>query len=258
MPHNRKEEHLNQFSKKGSMTVEASFVLPIFLFAALTILFMNKLILYEEQVQWAFTRTAREVSVEYAALDKPFVISPEYLMGKMNLYLKENGLIVSTARSRFDPETNEIDLIADYEVTVPFPVVGRKHFRFTEQVHTRAFTGVTTRQDGGGTNEDTIVYVTKTGNVYHRSLSCTYLKLHISQVKYGDLTYLRSESGGKYYHCESCCRGKEFGAEEEVFICSYGDRFHSYRTCKNIKRSIQEVLLSEAGNRLPCSKCGKG
>lgn len=239
------------------MTVEASLVLPVFLFAALSILSINKLILYEEQVQWALTRTAREVSVEYASMDKSFVLSPAYLMGKMNLHLKEDGLIVSMVRSRFEPETNGIDLIADYEVAVPFPVVGRGRFHFTEQVHTRAFTGVTTRQGGGGKNEDTIVYVTKTGNVYHRSLSCTYLKLHISQVKYGDLKYLRSEGGGKYYDCENCCRGRKFRMEEDVFICSYGDRFHSYRTCKNIKRSIQEMLLSEVGSRLPCSKCGK-
>jgi len=248
---------LRQYNKKGSMTVEASLVLPIFLFAALSVLSINKLILYEEQVQWALARTAREASVEYAALDKSLVLSPAYLMGKMNLYLNEDGLIVSMARSRFESETNEIDLIADYEATVPFPVLSRRRFHCTERVHTRAFTGVTTRQGGGGENEDMVVYVTKTGKVYHRSLSCTYLKLHISQVKYGDLTYLRSESGGKYYNCESCCRGMKFRTEDDVFICSYGDRFHSYRTCKNMKRSIQEILLSEAGSRLPCSRCGK-
>lgn len=243
--------------KKASMTVEASLVLPIFLFAALSILSFNKLILYEEQVQWALARVAREASVEYAAMDKSFVISPAYLTGKMNLYLKGDELSVSMMRSKFEPETDEMDLIADFEVEAPFPIVFKRNFHFTEQIHTRAFTGVKTRRDGADGDKDTVVYVTKTGNVYHRSLSCTYLKLHISQVRYGELAHLRSESGGKYYECGSCCQGVSFGAGDNVFICSYGDRFHSCRTCRNLKRSIREVPLSEAAGRLPCSKCGK-
>lgn len=240
---------------KGSMTVEAALVFPIFLFAALSILYINKLILYEEQVQWALARVAREASVEYAASDKSVVLDQVYLTGKMYVYLEGKGLMVSMLRSRLNPETDELNLIADYEVSIPFPVVSRK-FHFTEQVCTRAFTGVATRLEGETEDEDTIVYITKTGKVYHKSLSCTYLKLHISQVKYEDLEYLRSDSGGKYYACEGCCRGKGFRAGDDVFVCSYGDRFHSGRACKNIKRSIQEIPLSEAGGRLPCSKCG--
>lgn len=237
--------------------MEAALVLPVFLFAALSILFINKLILYEEEVQWALTRTAREASVEYAVLGKEAVMNQAYLTGKMNLYLEEDAPLVSMLRSRFDPETDEMDLIADYQAIIPFPIVSSKRFYFTEQIHTRAFTGVMTRLDGGDENGDVIVYITKTGKVYHRTLSCTYLTLSISQVKYGDLEYLRSEGGAKYYACESCCHSRTFVADENVFVCNYGNRFHSYRTCKNIKRSIQEIKLSEAGSRLPCSKCGK-
>ena len=240
----------------GSLTVEAALVLPIFLFSALSIMYINKLILYEEKVQWALTRVAREASVEYAAVGDSLVVNPVYLTAKMKRYVDEDGLLVQMFRSRFDPKTDELDLIADYHITIPFPIPVQRKISFTEQIHTRAFTGVETRLEESEEGE-TIVYIAKTGTVYHRKLSCTYLTLSISQVNYGDLVHLRSEGGGKYYACKSCCRGKECSGGQSVFICNYGDRFHSYRACKKIKRSIQEIKLSEAGGRLPCSKCGK-
>lgn len=243
---------------RGSLTVEAALVLPIFLFAALSIVYMNRLILYEEKVQWALNRVAREASVEYAALGNSYVTNPLYLTGKMKQYVKEDGLSVSLLRSRFDTENDEWRLVADCRVTVPFPMVAAGWATFTEQVSTRAFTGVDTRSKAAGGVDDAAVYVTKTGTVYHRRLSCPYLTLSISEVKYGDLEYVRGADGGKYYACEACGRGNVFRPEENVFICNYGDRFHTSRACKNIRRSIQEIRISEAGGRLPCSKCAKG
>lgn len=244
--------------QRGSLTVEASLVLPIFVFAALSVVYISQLILYEEKVQWALTRVAREASAEYGAWRKEVTMNPAYLTGKLRMYLDEDKLFVSLLRSRFDPETDEMQLIADYQLTVPFPVPAARRLVFTEQVYTRAFTGVETRLDGEDTDDDSvIVYITKTGTVYHRKLSCTYLTLSISRVKYSDLEYMRSENGAKYYACDSCCKGRTFGEEEDVFICNYGDRFHSFQTCKNLKRSVQEIRLSEVGDRLPCSKCGK-
>lgn len=248
---------MHEDKKSGSMTVEAALVLPIFLFAALSILYINKLILYEEKVQWALNRVAREASVEYAAHEKSFSVSSAYLMAKMNQYVKEDGLFVSMLRSQFDDETDELKLVADCQVKIPFPTVLKKRIAFTEQVLTRAFTGVKTRLETEDSELDTIVYITKTGTVYHRQLSCPYLTLSISEIKYGDLEYVRSADGGKYYACESCSKGIDFRADENVIICNYGDRFHRSRTCKKIKRSIQEICISDVGGRLPCSKCGK-
>lgn len=244
--------------QRGSLTVEASLALPIFVFAALSVLYISQMILYGEKVQWAMTRVAREASAEYAAWQKDITMNPAYLTGKLRMYLDDDKLFVSLLRSRFDKNTDELALVADYELTVPFPVPAARRFVFTQQIHTRAFTGVETRLDHQETDDESvIVYITKTGTVYHRELSCTYLKLSISRVKYGDLEHMRSENGAKYYACSSCSRGRTFGKDEDVFICNYGDRFHSFRSCKNIKRSVQEIRLSEVGGRLPCSKCGK-
>lgn len=233
--------------------MEASLVFPVFIFAALSVIYICKLLLYEDEVQWALVRTGREVSVEYAVSGKSAVTDPLYLTMKMNRYIQEE-ISVSMLRSRFNEVTKDIVLVADYSISLPFPILHRFPFHFTEKFHTRTFSGVNTRAEGDLQDKDTLVYVTETGKVYHRTLECTYLKLSISQVKYGDLEYLRGEDGGKYYACERC-GGGVFQKEQHVFVCNFGNRFHSSRACQKLTRNIRQIKLSEAGRRLPCSKC---
>lgn len=242
--------------KKASLTVEASLVLPIFIFATMSIIYISQLLLLEEEVQWALVRTGKEISVEYAVNPNEVVINSIYITAKMNRYV-ESDIKVSMLRSEFDKESGEITLIADYRAKIPFPIISSKSFFFTEKYRTRVFCGVKTRLEKEE-QKNVTVYVTKSGRVYHKSLECTYLKPSISQVKYEDLKYLRSEDGSKYYNCESCCSEKIFTEESKVYICDFGNRFHSNRICKKIKRDIEEISILEVGERLPCSKCGKG
>ena len=65
-----------------------------------------------------------------------------------------------------------------------------------------------------------------------------------------------SSSDGKYKICERCCHGITPQDGEEVYITIYGDRYHKSRTCSGLKRTIREIMLSQVGNRAPCSKCG--
>ncbi len=242
--------------KKASLTVEAALVLPIFLFAMLSFLYIIRVLFYEEEVQWALNQAGREVSVEYALTEKEAVINPVYLTGKMKLHLQGSQLLPGMFHSVFDEEKKDIYLVADYRVKIPFPIFGKESFYIVQQCHTRAFTGVETRL-GEREKDDRTVYITKSGSVYHTTMECTYLALSISQVKYQDIEGLRSTEGGKYYPCEGCCRGKAFSEDADVFICNYGDRFHRSRNCSKIRRSIQEITLAQAGNRHPCSKCGE-
>lgn len=240
-------------SNRGSLTVEASLVFPVFIFAVLSIIYICRLLLIEDEVQWALVRTGREVSVEYAVSGKSAVTTPMYLTVKMKQYMQED-IPVSMLRSKFHEESKDIELVADYNINLPFPILHRFPFHFTEKFHTRTFSGVNTRAEGDVQEGDIPVYVTETGKVYHKTLECSYLKLSISQVKYGDLEYLRGEDGGKYYACERC-GGGVFQKEQEVFVCNFGNRFHSSRGCQKLTRNIRQIKISEAGGRLPCSKC---
>jgi hypothetical protein len=145
-------------------------------------------------------------------------------------------------------------LIAGFRVKTPFSIFSLGSYQFRQRVHTRAFTGVERREKEN--EKDCVVYLTETGTVYHRSLDCSYLKLTISKVLYRDLVNLRNSSGGKYKICERCCHGITPQDGEEVYITIYGDRYHKSRTCSGLKRTIREIMLSQVGNRAPCSKCG--
>lgn len=237
------------------MTVEATLVLPIFLFAMILISYLGLLAKCQDEVQWAMTRVAREASAEYGASGSTVLEGRAYYQTKLNSYLEVKGLAVSLLESRLFQENDEIDLIAVYQVKLPFHLLPDGTCRFRQRVHTRAFTGVEQRTEKEE-QEGTVVYVTETGRVYHRRRDCTYLKLSISQMKYADISNLRNESGGKYKSCERCVRDTELSAGREVWITNFGDRYHITRSCSGIKRSIKEITLSKAGKRTPCSKCG--
>ncbi len=241
--------------RRGSLTVEAALVLPLFLFAMLLVGYLGMMIRCQDEVQWALTRTAREAAVEYAASGSRASASKPACLLKLNRYLGGGGLPVSLSDSRLLTRGDEIDLVAEYQVKLPFHLLPMKSVKFRQRVRTRAFTGVESRAGQGGGGNVT-VYITATGRVYHRDRKCPYLKLTISQVKYSDLPALRNEGGSIYRPCEKCSEGKIFLDGQAVWVTNYGDRFHSAKTCGNIRRDIQKVKLSEAGGRTPCSKCG--
>lgn len=237
------------------MTVEAALVLPVFLFAMLLIAYLGMLVQCQDEVQWALTRVAREASAEYGATQNRALANRAYYQTKLNLYMKESGVGISLLDSSILQNNDEIDLIAVYQVKLPFRLLRTSACRFRQRVHTRAFTGVRCREDKDA-QSSVIVYVTETGKVYHRRRDCTYLRLSISQVRYEDIGDLRNEGGGRYKACERCVGKKKLIGHHPVWVTNYGDRYHASRSCSGIKRSIKEIELSKAGKRTPCSKCG--
>lgn len=250
----------------ASLTVEASLVLPIFLFAVLTICYMGLLAKTQDEVRHAMTRIVSEASAEAGVLREAteddsgetgsadLLSSPLYYRGKLELYMGGTSLTTNLLGSSFLENNDEIDMIVTYTADIPFSILGFYHPLFRERVHSRAFVGVDTRV-GKEEEEDVIVYVTPTGRVYHRNKNCTYLKLSVSQVLYGDIAGMRNEGGGKYYPC-SRCAGGVMDPDAKVYVTNFGDRFHVSRACSEIKRTIEEIHLSQVGSRSPCSKCG--
>lgn len=242
--------------RQASLTVEASLVLPIFLYAMLFIAYIGQLVICQDAVQWALTRIAREASAEYGATHSELLKSSLYYQTKFAAYMKGQGLTVSFGESRLLQKEDEIDLVVTYRMETPLPMFSIHTISMRQRVHTRAFTGVK-RRGKEERHTDKIVYITETGRVYHCDIECTYLKLSISQIRYGDLVTKRNESGGKYKPCEKCGSSKDKTENMPVWITNYGDRYHTTASCSGLKRHIKEIPLSEAGGRPPCSKCGK-
>ena len=226
--------------ENGSMTVEASICLPVFLFAMILIGYLGQMIRCQDEVQSALSRVAREAAAEYGMSKSNTIKSQAYYLAKMSLYLEGSAGKITFFQSRLLKENDEIDLIAGFRVKTPFSIF--------------SLGGVERREKEN--EKDCVVYLTETGTVYHRSLDCSYLKLTISKVLYRDLANLRNSSGGKYKMCERCCHGITPQDGEEVYITIYGDCYHKSHACSGLKRTIREIMLSQVGNRAPCSKCG--
>lgn len=241
--------------KQASLTVEASFVLPIFLFAMMLISYIGQLIACQDEVQQVLTRIAREASAEYGTTKNSIFTNQLYYKAKFVSYMKGEGLLVSFSESTLLEKNDEIDLVVTYTMKTPFSSIFHDSIRMRQRVHTRAFTGVEKR---GYANEQAnkTVYITPTGRVYHEDLECTYLKLSISKIFFSDLERKRNESGGKYKECEKCGRGNDISATSPIWITNYGDRYHRTKSCSGLKRTIQKMDLSQVGNRTACSKCG--
>lgn len=78
---------------KGSLTLEASLVLTVFLFAIFSLLYFVKIIYIHEQIQFAISEAAEEMSVGAYILDKTEILDLQqetYLKAKGNLENLEN------------------------------------------------------------------------------------------------------------------------------------------------------------------------
>ena len=243
--------------QRASMTVEAAFVLPIFLFAMLLLAYLAQMAKCQDSVQWALTRVAREASAEYGATKNKLLLNKAYYSMKLAGYLDTSALSISLLQSHICEDGDEMDFVADYRMELPFRLLTKSSCSFRARVHTRAFTGVMERGKQSEETGEQDVYITETGRVYHISLSCTYLKLSISQMKFSDIGQLRNEGGGKYKPCEKCCKENEPPGKADVWITNFGDRYHISRSCSGLKRTIKKIKRSEAGSRTPCSKCGQ-
>lgn len=268
---------------KGSITVEASLVFPIFIFAVTAFLYFFQIMLVQENIQHAITETgkyASEVAFIYERVskspEKPYdgvvqIMDGVLMKVKMKEFLEENiidnsciiggmnGVIMSF--SSFLEENDTIDIIAVYQFKIPIPIISIKRIPMVQRVKVRAFTGYKpvdsqgNENEGSGEGEDRIVYITQTGTVYHYTKECSHIKLDIRQLKYLLVEQERNNSGGKYYPCEQCIGKLSISNEEVVYITTFGNRYHNQLSCSGLKRTIIEIPLSKTEGKAPCSRC---
>lgn len=160
-------------SKKGSLTVEASLILPFFLLILLSFFSFFE--------QYAI---AAELKTEAAAEAKKVGI----LMGSVQENDSGDVTICKSARLE-NPWIN------------PF---GTKN-HVTQSAVCRAWIGFTELE-----TEEAYVYATPEGSVYHLYGDCTHLNLSIQRVSFAKACSAKNEYGEKYRACELC--GEASGA----------------------------------------------
>ncbi len=264
---------------EGSMTVEAAFVLPLFIFFFVNIMMLFNITQIQSELEAALHQAGSELSIR--AFDLRFGESAlggegskglESIAGAGGVLLARQDMKrtvgeridksivsggfdgISFLQSKVLLNGDIIDLVLDYKVHPIIPVIGFTEIPVEGRYYGHAWTGYDI--SGGFAAEDEgeeMVYVTEYGEVYHRDIDCVHLSVRVTSVDYRELSGLRNRSGARYYPCEYC--GGHVGAGN-VFITEYGNRYHSSASCKGLSRKIYTIPISEVGTRRPCSACG--
>lgn len=296
-------EKENCILDQGSITVEASLVLPIFILAVVCFFFFFQIILVQETMQSALERTAKyaaEWTYAKTYLPEDEKTEEEEKPGdgrqdgkkqegeNKDRYSGEDLLSTVLLRGVFERnlntelvdasclkggvkgilflsnqlETSEmIHMTISYRFRIPISMFGLRDIPSLQAVDVMPFVGFLGTGSGEKTGSDEekeeYVYVTPTGTVYHKSASCSYIKINLSSTTLESVGGLRNSSGGKYYPCESCMKHGEQSGGGILFVTPDGERYHNSVSCSKITRTVKEIPLSEVGGRSPCSRCCK-
>lgn len=245
---------------RGSFTVEAALVVPIFLLALLVFLGFFPLLLIQTQVNAALQYTARIMAVSYQDEEEEgSIVSLAEGILLFRSYLGEHGLsedflengVNSISLANTDLSGEYVQLVANYEVELPTGFWGIDSLPVEQCVSAKKWTGAGSDSSDGEADTE-YVYITPTGSVYHTTTSCPYLSLSTRSVSYSSLSSLRNSNGHSYSAC-SCYSG-----ENIVYVTNYGTLYHGSLSCSYLKRTIYKVKLDAVGDRSACSKCGGG
>lgn len=246
---------------EASYMVELAVVLPFFAGFMVVLLFFFQMLVVQQEIGNALLATGRELSVLYCEEEEN---SGEVLMAKALLLknLEENSVTeqfvkggkmgIWLGNSQFSGEY--INLQADYRIGLPIGLFGSEGIHFTQRLKCRKWIG---NQRNLESSQEEIVYITPSGEVYHRNRNCSFIQVSVSCIKGSEVENLRNRKGGKYYACLQCMKNKN-PHNMMVYVTAYGDCFHSGRNCNSIKRRVFAVHLTKVKNRSACSKCGRG
>ncbi len=255
IPNTAHAKALQCVCRKASFTVEAAFVLPLFLFAAVVVLGLFPMLQIQVQVNAGLQYAARMMAVSWQdSEDDLEVLSLAAGEVLFRTYMREHGYeesvlkygLASISLLGSDLSGDYVTLSANYQVQLPVSFWNLSSLPVEQCVSMKKWTGAAQNENDG---EDAYVYITPTGTAYHSSAECSYLKLSVRTVSVSSVSSLRNKSGGIYYAC-SCYEGGHL-----VYITDYGTQYHGDLSCSGLKRTIYRVSMDQVGDRHACFKC---
>lgn len=244
--------------RKGSFTVEAAFVLPLFLFAAVVILGFFPVLQVQIQVNGGLQYAARIMAVSFQEeTDEGTILSLAEGQILFRRYMREHEFdeevltrgLNSISFLRSDLSGDYVTLVADYDVPLPISFWHIRKLPVAQSVRVKKWTGADPESTAAETYS---VFITPNGSAYHTTTECPYLRLSVRSVSASAVSGLRSQDRNIYYPC-SCYKG-----QSRVYITDYGTEYHGDLSCSNLKRTIYKVNKDEIGNRHACAKCAAG
>lgn len=258
-------------SPKGSLTVEAAMILPVFLFFFLGMVYIISAIGVELAVKTSLYETGKELAENAyitqiqeentekseelfraggCALAESTFIQQQGAEYWDNSIVKNGSQGFYFGESKFLDDQGRINLRVRYKLRFPFLFVGEISLVETQSCCFYAWIG---SEYGLLKSGEEMVYVTRSGTVYHRSLNCQHLKVTIRTVTPLGLPYERNSQGGKYYPCTFCGKGQL--KDGVYYVTEDGERFHTTKQCSGLKRNILTIPISAAGEREGCMRC---
>lgn len=263
---NKKYSSKKKFTKSkravlsASMTLEAAFIIPLFVFFVVIIIHILNLINFQNRLNEALYNSSRTLSkLEYTMEGSVNMASAMTLLcSELDREIVEKAgvaggvLGITALQSVFDEDM--INFTVDYYVQMPFDFLKIMGFHCRQKVSVRKWVGNEDKGEGGsftGYQENRMVYIAQTGTVYHKDRNCTYLRLSIRPVSKNSVADMRNDGGGKYYPCDICG-----GAGDMVYITDSGDKYHSNINCSGLKRAVYTIPYEMVSDRPACSRCG--
>ena len=211
---------------KGSLTVEAALVVPLFLFACICLLSLMDMMRL-------------------------------FMQTEMKLYSGARDLAVYTGASGSEGE-DWIRLKLVYPATAKGGHLFTHTLLLENHVNVHVFNGYGGDPIRERSEDEIYVYVTEGSEVYHRSRDCRHLHVSITQISGSARRGARNEDGARYHDCPYCTRGysKEELSSATMYITDYGNKCHMRINCPALKRTVYVVPLSQTGGKRPCRDCG--
>ena len=256
---------------RGSLTVEAAFILPFFLFLSLMFVFFCQIFLVHQEVQGGLLRAARNISenvlvlesildtqesgVELAenilAAEQARRLMVQYSGETLNSYKCLNGGVNGLKFYYSSIKDGYVDLVVFYRVSLPYSMGINSSFPVVQRCRMKAWTGSQIH----GAVSDNMVYITSNGTVYHKTKECSHIKLQIRSVGQNQLSQLRNNYGAKYKACDKCAL--DGSNKSYAYITGEGDRYHNTLSCSGLKRSVHAITkeAAEKDGKSACKRC---
>lgn len=249
----------------GSMTVEACFILPMFLIFFLQLMSFMQFLHLHGQMTFALWNTGQKL-VAYTALREDsqtelFERIASYLFVKESVkellgeeFFEEapiekglSGIYFSEAT--YGMEKGYVDLIANYSIDPKVALLLLGYKRLCNHYYGRAWTGYDV---ANGEDANRYVYITKYGEVWHETVSCQYLTIDVESVPFLSVDQRLNVYGEKYTCCSVC---REEPLTGTVYLTEAGIKYHLSQGRSTLKRNIEVLSWEEKDAYRPCSKC---
>lgn len=226
----------NNWWARASYTIEAAFVVPFGFLALMSFSCLFGMLLRQNDMQLEMVKAVQSYGCTGSEIASVKVLLSDHVLLQWE-----------------DTADGKLCCVNSRE-SIPFLGGRFVSMHRYQQMVASSYKGISMTSDGSGND---IVYIALNGRVYHTDRECTYLRTRIQSITVYQLESKRNESGGIYYPCESCCQLQSVSADSNVYIASYGNRYHVQSTCPKLKRTVRAVHRSEIGNLPACSKCGE-